>query len=131
MFKKHLPLLILALTFLGCSSGQDTADFDVKGLVTFDGEPVPVGYIKFVPVDNDGIQGYARIEKGRYDTSTGGSARGIQAGEHLVKIVGYDGVAYEDEENEVNGNGTLLFSQYQVKKTFMAEDSQFDVKIPR
>ena len=132
MMIKQLPLLTMILALVaGCSSTDGTYEINVQGKVTFDGQPIPVGVIQFIPVGGDGSQGFAKIKDGTYDTAAGSPARGINAGEHLVKIVGYDGVAYEDEENEVNGNGSLLFSQYQVKKTFGADDRSFDVNVPR
>ncbi len=123
--------VMMAVLQLGCSTANHSASFDVKGKVTFDGEPIPVGFIQLIPTGGKGVQGFARIEDGVYDTAGGGQCRGIEPGEHLVKVVGYDGIAYEDDENEVNGNGTLLFPQYQIKKSFEAENTSFDINVPR
>ena len=124
-----LTVVAIGLFIAGCSSSSNVSEIDIKGTITYEGKPIPVGFVQIIPVGGGGVQGYAKIENGVYDTSSGGRARGISSGEHLVKIVGYDGVAYEDDEGEVNGNGTLLFPQYQVKKTFDS-DCVFDVQIP-
>ena len=127
----ELPLILLFAVCVGCQSNEDRATLNLQGNVTFDGEPVPVGVIQFIPQSGAGVQGFARIKNGRFNTSAA-KGRGIEPGEHLVKVVGYDGIAYEDpEDNEVNGNGTLLFPQYQVKKTFAPGDRNYDISIPK
>ena len=58
----------------GCGDGEPTGT-TCPGRVTFAGQPVVSGRIYFAPDPargNDGPQGYAAIEDGRYDTAKGG-----------------------------------------------------------
>src|SRR5262245_6884959 len=61
-----------ALAFtLGCG-GTDKKVAQLKGKVTFKGQPVPAGYISFTPDATKGNQGsvkVAQIKDGEYDTS--------------------------------------------------------------
>jgi hypothetical protein len=62
----------------------------VSGRVTYAGSPVPAGIIIFDPAvteGNDGLQGYAEIRAGRYNTSRSG--RGISGGRYRVRIRGF------------------------------------------
>jgi hypothetical protein len=63
------------LVSTGCGQRGPTR-FHLEGKVTFDGQPVPSGLIRFEPDStkgNTGPVGYAAIKHGRYTTATDGS----------------------------------------------------------
>ncbi|QDU31483.1 hypothetical protein ETAA8_66410 [Anatilimnocola aggregata] len=76
--------------FAGCSGGGDgPARFRSSGSVTIDGQPVSQGMVYFMPAaGNEGPQGYATIQGGKYDTNRDGG--GTVGGMHRIKIVAPD-----------------------------------------
>ena len=131
----------LLLTFLftsvialvaGCGNGMNGSSFNVSGAVTYDGQPVPVGYIKFIP-KGDGATGFASIRDGKYDTSIGKKKRGIEAGEYTIRLDGFDGVpvADPDDPDELFGQGKQLFSRHTIEQTFPAKDQELNIDVPK
>jgi len=71
---------IIATALAGCGSGGPQR-FHLEGKVTYGGETVPNGLIRFEPdftKGNSGPVGYAAIKDGRYTTSTAGSKGSLQ-----------------------------------------------------
>jgi hypothetical protein len=92
-FRLWFTLLLAAAlpVFLGCGSGPKR--HRISGKVTFQGRTVPAGEIIFNPdvsKGKDGVQGFALIRDGAYDTGSPGG-KGVGAGPHVVVIRGYDG----------------------------------------
>ncbi|MCA9072516.1 MAG: hypothetical protein KDA84_26510 [Planctomycetaceae bacterium] len=104
----------LSLFTLGC--GGDAPDFyQLKGMVTYDGKPLPTGEIIFSPdgtKGNKGPQGRAKIIDGVFDTSAEGS-KGVVGGAYQVTINGFDGNADPAAELPL---GKPLFQEYQVNQ---------------
>lgn len=74
---RHARILLLAVAAMptGCGPGGPQR-FQLEGNVTFDGQPVPSGAIRFEPDStkgNTGPVGYAAIKDGRYTTASDGS----------------------------------------------------------
>jgi len=65
---------------VGCGSADRAS---VQGRVTFEGQPVDLGNIVFVPEAGEGIKMAAPIEDGKYQIET---KRGVQPGTYLVEI---------------------------------------------
>ena len=80
-------VLLLALT-VGCSSKPEMAH--VSGKVTFQGKPVPAGWISFTPESGKGSVRMCYIKDGVYDSSKEPDP-GIHPGKNMVKIAGFDG----------------------------------------
>jgi hypothetical protein len=78
---------VLALA-AGCSSGPEMAQ--VSGTVTFQGKPVPAGWISFTPESGDGSVRVCQITDGVYDSSKEGEP-GVYPGRNRIKIAGFDG----------------------------------------
>jgi hypothetical protein len=78
---------VLALA-AGCSSKPEMAQ--VSGTVTFQGKPVPAGWISFTPEPGKGSVRVCQIKDGVYDSSKEGEP-GIHPGKNQVKIAGFDG----------------------------------------
>jgi len=84
--------LALGLAFValaGCTSKPPMAQ--ISGTVTFQGKPVPAGYISFTPEAGVGSVRVCQIKDGVYDSSKEGEP-GIFPGKNLVRIEGFDGV---------------------------------------
>jgi hypothetical protein len=82
---------LLLVICLGCNPvAQGPPRYAIKGIVTFGGEPIPIGRIRFEPdpaAGKDGPVGVAEIENGRYET---GVRFGAIGGPHLVVIEGFE-----------------------------------------
>jgi hypothetical protein len=90
-----LPLGLTAVLLFACascsqSSGQMSPLIAVKGKVTYKGQPVSKGTVRFEP------DGYGRPATGRLQTDgsfvlgTNKEGDGVVAGEHRVSISGFD-----------------------------------------
>jgi hypothetical protein len=85
--------LALVLAPVGCGHSGHTR-FELSGTVTYDGQPVPVGYIVFTPdkaAGNPGPGSQADIHDGKYSTPSG---LGTIGGPHVVTVFGFDGKSY-------------------------------------
>lgn len=76
----------------GCGK-QGATVYRVSGVVTLQGQPVPVGQIYFEPdtkAGNRGPMGSAEIIDGRFDTSARGRVvrgRGVIGGPHVIHVI--------------------------------------------
>ena len=126
----YLPVTLFALVAC-CGCGQEGPErYDLSGTVTYDGKPVPKGFVTLTPdIDkgNDGPGGGAEIVDGKYQTS---AEMGIIGGPHTVRIVGYDGIpARVEGEDLPNGKG--LFAPYQTTVDFPKQDSEYNFAITK
>lgn len=114
----------LTVLLLGCGGGAPR-DYHVTGTVTWNGQAVPRGQIFFDPdlsKQNDGVQGYALIEDGRFDTRKG---RGVAGGPHVIRIAGFDGVP----GNELP-LGKPLFSEIRIVRDLPRVDATIEIRLP-
>jgi len=77
-----------ALLLAGCGPGDGIQRVPATGEVTYGGQPVLEGQIRFIP--QAGTTGPVTVEKvveGRYETETSG---GVPVGTHRVEIRAYD-----------------------------------------
>ena len=117
-------ILLLALA-AGCGSGQRL--YDVSGMATYDGKPIPAGIIFFDPDPTKGragAQGFANINDGKYTTAVNGG--GIEGGPYIIRITGYDGKTANEAPL-----GRPLFDEYAVKKDLPAANSELSFEIPK
>ncbi len=122
-------LLAVVVLLAGCGGSQGPVRYVVSGQVTYEGKPIPVGFIYFRPDVSRGGSGPAcgaRIEQGAYQTPVG---RGSVGGPHFVEIVGRDGVGFESEEG-YQADGRLLFSSYATEVDLPQEDVERDFDVP-
>lgn len=119
--------LILCGVLIGLSGcGGDPAECHVSGIVTFNGQPVPKGQIFFDPdltKKNDGMQGYALIIDGKFDTRKNG--RGIVGGPYVVRIAGFDG-----KPSAELPMGSPLFGEYRIERDLPKNHSTQDFDVP-
>lgn len=112
LFPCCAALLLSILSLPGCGGPDGPPRYEVSGMVTYNGQPVPVGYIHFVPDASQGNQGPAtevEIRDGRYATPSG---KGTVSGPHRVTIHGQDGVAFDSPEGRIE-SGRPLFPSYE------------------
>jgi hypothetical protein len=117
-------ILLVALA-AGCGSGQRL--YDVSGMATYDGKPIPAGIIYFDPDPTKGgagAQGFANINDGKYTTAVNGG--GIGGGPYIIRITGYDGKTANEAPL-----GRPLFDEYVVKKDLPAANSELSFEIPK
>jgi hypothetical protein len=106
-----LALVVIAVgaSIVGCGH-DDHGTYRVDGRVTWKGQPVPNGLIRFEPdasAGNKGPGAIAPIEQGRYATARG---KGVVGGRYQVILSGYDGVPFESPgEGFLNTVGKPLF----------------------
>jgi hypothetical protein len=121
--------LVLTLLVCGCGS-EGIARYELSGTVTYDGQPVPKGFVTITPdtsKGNEGPGGGAEIVDGKFRTPSG---KGIIGGPHVVRIVGYDGVPTRMEGEELP-DGKSLFPPYQANIDFPKQDSEHSFAIPK
>src|SRR5689334_2705347 len=76
-----LSLLVAAVVAaVGCSGTKRVA---VEGTITYDGNPIAIGTITFLPEFENGIKAGGRVENGRYQL---GAAFGLAPGPHRVEV---------------------------------------------
>lgn len=114
--------------FVGCGP-KGPGRYDVKGMVTFHGKPVPSGTIRFEPdatKGNGGPIGYAMIIDGRYTTSEQGSKGSLKG--PLVAVV--NGGPAPDPEVEFQRE---WFNDYRTTLTLDPKVgvTVFDIDIPQ
>ncbi len=124
---------VAALVFLtgviGCGRSTGIERYDLSGEVSFQGQPVPKGYITFAPDKKAGNQGpgaNATIIDGRYETLPG---QGTVGGPHVVRIVGNDGVPYEAEPGMTVPVGKPLFPPHEIRVDLPRETATQDFAV--
>ena len=88
-----LPVATLAAllcAFIGCSAGD--GKIPVSGVVTFDGAPMPDGYVTFTPAEG-GTPEAAPIAAGKFEL-------GVKPGAHRVEI---EASRFVGEKNPIMG----------------------------
>lgn len=91
---KLSALLVLAAVTFAVGCGQQGGDKRVlvTGQVAYDGKPVEIGQIRFIPdATTAGPITITSIENGHYSTE---SSSGVPVGAHRVEITGFDAAEY-------------------------------------
>jgi hypothetical protein len=118
--------VFLAL-LVGCGP-RGPERFRVSGTVTHAGKPVQLGRVVFEPDaarGNDGPQGFAPIENGRFDTA-GPHCKGTVGGPTRVRIDGFEMTGGEDAA----ASGRLLFPPYEEAINLPRADVVRDFMVP-
>jgi hypothetical protein len=85
------PLVFIAL-FVGCGKSDQPKRVVVSGAVTYKGQLVEKGQIRFIPADGTrGPVTVDSIDQGQYTTK---NTNGVPVGTHRVEILGYDAKQY-------------------------------------
>ncbi|WP_207395613.1 hypothetical protein [Bremerella alba] len=126
-FAGALSLFLAIFAACGCSQQDDVEKFHIEGVVTYQGQSVPVGSIVFQPdpsQGNSGPYGVAQIKDGKFSTKLQGQAS--VGGPHLVIIEAFDG-------KEVNPDyapyGASIGLTYQERFDLPKQDSTLDIEL--
>jgi len=122
--------VLAAVLAAGCGGDGGPGRYRVRGTVTFDGKPVPLGYISFAPDTSQGNRGPgsgAPIRDGSYETASG---KGVVGGPYVVRIAGTDGVPVELPGEGMLPEGSPLFEEYVTKIVLAKERSEQDFEVP-
>ena len=122
-------IVVVAGAFAGCSRSDGPARYDLKGVVTYDGKPVPVGFVTFIPnadKGNKGPGGGTDVKDGMFDTTAG---KGMVGGPHKIQVVGFDGVSVVISGSRFE-EGTPLFPRYEFEADLPSEAGTFDIEVP-
>ncbi|MGE3822010.1 MAG: hypothetical protein AB7I30_21565 [Isosphaeraceae bacterium] len=89
----RVPAVLVALVLggQGCSDDGFGKRYTVTGTVTYNGEPLPIGRINFVPKDPEGRPAAGSIVNGKYYLTTHDPDDGALVGEYKVTITSYGG----------------------------------------
>jgi hypothetical protein len=127
----RLPVVLAAGLLLTVAHGcgrRGTERFRVSGTVTHAGKPVQLGRVVFEPDaarGNDGPQGFAPIENGRFDTA-GPHCKGSIGGPMRLRIDGFEMTGGEDAA----ASGKLLFPAYEEAIDLPRADAVRDFVVP-
>jgi hypothetical protein len=119
---------LLAMVASGC--GSDAGGYSISGKATFQGQPIPKGYLIFAPdasKGNKGPGGRATISNGTYQSDSG---KGVVGGPYVITVYGYDGVPAKSEDGEALPDGQPLFSPYRMTAELPKEDTTKDIDVP-
>jgi len=128
VYRGLLSGLLIAASFAmttGCGKPPPKR-YQLSGKITWAGKPIPAGMLYIEPdlaAGTNGLQGYAIIEKGEYDTRKGG--QGHSGGKSVLRIFAGDGV--------VSGEATMgkpLFPEYTWNDELPTADVTKDIEIP-
>ena len=113
IFRRHVTRILLVTAVLsataGCSKNNGRAT--VSGTVTFDGQPVKTGIVRFVPADGRTATADSIIADGRYSAA-------VPPGEKLVEITSPKVIGKRrmmPESPEIDVVEELLPAKYNVK----------------
>lgn len=119
-------LLIAILAIAGCGRGKrETAN--LSGKVSFKGQPVPEGFINFLPDVPGGNKGEVKgfpIKDGVYDTAQGKNP-GIYPGANKIMVSGFNGKA-----KQLWPQGEQIFNPIESDLTVAAGSNKHDIEVP-
>ena len=121
----HLVLFFVLAIVIGCGRSP----YKLSGTVTYDGQPVPVGEIVFMPDPAEGNRGpgvLADIKEGRYEMPLN---KGHIGGAYVARLTGFDG-APAKAKGLVDPRGTPLFVDYTEKLKLPEQSTTHDFTVP-
>ena len=133
--------LILILTFGAFSGCGGPQEFPVRGTVTYKGQPVPVGSVRFEPADaaeQIAPAGFAVIKDGVFCTEKG---KGCMRGSYIAHVSGYDGKptpeqqamvdeVIQNESQPLIATGMLLFAKHTIKVEIKGPHEELKIEVP-
>lgn len=126
MSRMRVLFLAAVLVCLPIACRRADPIYRVSGTITFNGHPIPAGLVFFDPEETEGttgLQGFASIKDGRFDTATEG--RGVAGGKYTMRILGFDGKTGNEAPL-----GNALFREYQEKRDLPKADTELDLRVP-
>lgn len=117
----------LLLMAVGCG-GSGLTRYRVSGKVTYRGQPVPAGEVRFSPDHEKGNSGPATIAiivDGAYTTPRG---KGVVGGPHKILVTGYQKSGSEKDETAPDF-GAAMFPEHESFVTLPEENTTHDIAI--
>jgi len=128
-FGVRAGLLLAALTMVSGGCGQPKREVaHLSGKVMFKGQPVPVGFINFMPDVTGGNRGEIRafeIKDGVYNTAEG-SSPGIFPGPNKIMISGFNG----KPKMPLWPKGEQIFNSINLDLTVASGTNTHDFEVP-
>ncbi|MBA2116535.1 hypothetical protein [Bremerella alba] len=125
-----LAVVCGVVSFSGCMNDDDAPRYQVSGMVTYAGVPVPSGLVKFEPDVENGGKGpgsYAPIKDGTFRT-----ADRLCAGPMKVTICGFDGIPQEVvQDGQAKMKETRIFDEFPTQIQIKHEDTIVDFDVPQ
>lgn len=118
-----------AVMTAGCG-GDKLGRHAVSGTITFQGKPVPKGFVRFIPDSSKGTRGPgggASIKNGKFQAP---AKKGVVAGAYLIEIDGLDGVPAKEGGEDLQ-DGKALFPMVRVEHEFPNKDSVWDYDVKK
>ncbi|MBL8851335.1 MAG: hypothetical protein JNG89_16755 [Planctomycetaceae bacterium] len=113
-----LSAFAVCLGLAGCGGELDTVSVD--GTVTYDGKPLEMGIVRFVPVDPEGMLATGPLKAGgEFTLSTRGSD-GVLEGDYTVTVESFlidDTVPEKDRELGIGGKKSAIPQKYSDPET--------------
>jgi hypothetical protein len=127
---------LLSLVALAGCGDSGPARFELSGTVTYDGKPVPAGFIVFIPDDATGNSGpgtTAGIQDGQYRTLPD---KGTIGGPHVATVYGFEGKHHEAAKGSggptiIDPMGHPLFKTATIKLDLPKEKTAQDIAVPK
>jgi hypothetical protein len=124
-----LIIICFIITAIGCTPAGPKR-YQVSGTVTFDGQPVTEGEIRFSPDNtkgNTGPQGYAAIENGKFKTL---KETGIITGPMFATVTAV-GPAVTDDKNDGSSSRKIIFENWNHSFEMPAKPYVLDLNITK
>ncbi|MGE3807700.1 MAG: hypothetical protein AB7K24_23810 [Gemmataceae bacterium] len=118
-------MMLVPALLVGC--GQSDGRHQIKGTITWQGNPVPAGSIVFEPdtaKGNQGPAGVAEIHEGRFIT---GPEFGARSGPHIARFQLCDGKS----QGDMAPHGLFLTPEIRLEVDLPAEGGTLDFALPR
>ena len=113
----------------GCG-GDGLRRYTVSGNVTYDGKPIPFGFVRFEPDASKGNTGPgagAQVKNGEFTTP---NRKGIVGGPHQVIVYATDGIPTKIDGEDAP-QGKPLFADYKAQVDFPRNDFEWNVDVPK
>jgi hypothetical protein len=122
-------IIFFFLVVIGCNP-SGLKRYQVSGTITFDGQPVTEGEIRFSPDSakgNTGPQGYAAIENGKFTTPKG---IGVIPGPMYATVTVFDPIKGE-AKNDGSDFRKIIFENWNYAFEMPAKSHVLDLKITK
>jgi len=121
-------VLILCVGLMSCVGCGDDGKYKVSGSVTFNGNPIPKGEIRFTPnKGNKGPPVLVFIKEGKYETP---KDKGLVGGSYQLRVSGFE-AAVESKDPSAPDAGKQLFKIYREDVEFPKEDFEHNIAIEK
>jgi len=122
-----VPLYLVTILGIAAGCSKEAKLGQLSGTVTFKGQPVPAGYISFMPDASKGNLGQvkvAQLRDGVYNTALERDP-GISPGPTVIRIAGFDG-----KKQKGFSQGKQIFNPHELRATLAEGTATMDFTVP-